>query len=120
MKCLLFPILILNFLTNILTFDDFQLRFDVKKTSDDFFIATLKIGKKKYDLLIDTSSSISTIKKIFHTYSNKIDHNEYVFNYLEKFDVSGHFHQENLNNDEKSPIIFLLSPDLQYKGIMEY
>jgi hypothetical protein len=116
MKCLLFPILILNFLTNILTFDDFQLRFDVKKTSDDFFIATLKIGKKKYDLLIDTSSSISTIKKIFHTYSNKIDHNEYVFNYLEKFDVSGHFHQENLNNDEKSPIIFLLSPDFQYKG----
>ena len=116
MKKFLFSLLILNFFYFILPFDDFQLKFPVKKIKEDFFAAILKIGNRNYDLLIDTSSSISTIQKIYHSYSNKVDHNEYFFNYLDKFDVSGHFHQENLNDDEKSPIIFLLSPDFKYKG----
>ena len=116
MKKFLFSLLILNFFYFILPFDDFQLKFPVKRINEDFFVAILKIGNRNYDLLIDTSSSISTIKKIYHSYSNKIDHNEYYFNYLDKFDVSGHFHQENLNDDEKSPIIFLLSPDFKYLG----
>ncbi len=116
MKKFSFSLLILNFFYFILPFDDFQLKFPVKRINEDFFVAILKIGNRNYDLLIDTSSSISTIKKIYHSYSNKIDHNEYYFNYLDKFDVSGHFHQENLNDDEKSPIIFLLSPDFKYLG----
>ena len=116
MKKIIFSLLILNFFYFILPFDDFLLKFPVKRINEDFFVAILKIGNRNYDLLIDTSSSISTIQKIYHSYSNKVDHNEYFFNYLDKFDVSGHFHQENLNDDEKSPIIFLLSPDFKYLG----
>ena len=98
------------------SFDKFQMKFEATKTSDEYFEVFIDVGKKTYNLILDTSSSISTIKKIFNTYDNKIDHNEYALNYLNNIDITGHFHQENVNNDENYPIIFLLSPDFQYKG----
>ena len=98
------------------SFDKFQMKFDAIKTSDEIFEIFINVGKKTYSLILDTSSSITTIKKIFHSYDNKIDHNEYSLNYLNKIDIKGHFHQENIFNDEKYPAIFLLSPDFQYKG----
>jgi len=113
---LYFFLLIFTIFNFSLSFNDFQMKFEAIKTSDEHFEAYIDIGKKTYNLIIDTSSPISTIKKIFSSYDTKVVHNEYLLDYLDKMDISGQFHQENINNDENYPIIFLLSPDFKYKG----